>query len=150
MARGLRFSLLIAALMTVAITARADDLPQRFIGVWMAEDTMHPGHAETCSRADYNPGYQGNERIVLIDRKGLTPVEGECRIVSVKAGIAPRDPAPNITSPVTVQMLCTAEGEEKRSPLTAVWAVHSIAGQTIMVQVNVKDPTKIDLYQRCP
>src|ERR1700730_2503162 len=85
-------------------TGFADDLPLRFIGVWMLEDTMHPGHVETCSRADYKPGYQTNDRVVLIDRKGLTPTEGGCRIVSVKDGSPPYPAQPQATDPVTVRL----------------------------------------------
>jgi hypothetical protein len=97
---------LIAALIGLGSAARADDLPQRFIGVWMLEDTMHPGHAETCTRSDYNPGYQTNDRVVLVDRKGLTPMEGGCRIVSIKDGARPYPAQPQITDPVTVRLKC--------------------------------------------
>jgi len=131
-------------------TSLADDLPLRFIGVWLLEDAMHPGHAETCSRADYKPGYQTNDRIVLIDRKGLTPIEGGCRIISVKEGTLPNPRFPQITPAVTVRLMCAAEGEEKESATTAVWSIHSIAGRIIMVQVNAKEPTKVDIYQKCP
>jgi hypothetical protein len=146
----MRIVLAVAILVVCSPSCLADDLPPRFIGVWMLEDTMNPGHIETCKRSDYNPGYQTNDRVVLIDRKGLTPMEGECRIVAVKDGTPPYPAQPRLTDPVTVRLTSAAEGQEKASPATAVWAIHSIAGENIMVQVDVKEPTKINVYQKCP
>jgi hypothetical protein len=142
-------ALVIASLTLSARVGLAAELPQRFLGTWMLEDTMRPGNPERCTRADWKPGYQVNDRVVMVDRKRLSPIEGGCRIISAKEASLPNPRYPQITPPVTVELMCAAEGDEKETPVTSVWSIHSIGGRTIMVHVDAKDPTKIDVYQKC-
>jgi hypothetical protein len=139
---------MLAAIVLLALSRTAcfaGDLPQRFLGFWLLEDTLQPGHVEKCSQKDWRV----NDRVAFVDRKGIQPIEGACRITSVKELPLPNPRFPQITSPVIVGMMCAVEGDVPESPVEAVWSIHSIAGKTLMIHVNVHDPTKIDLYQKC-
>jgi hypothetical protein len=82
-------ALVIAGLTSSTGVSLAADLPQRFLGTWMLEDTMRPGNPERCTRADSKPGYQMNDRVVTVDRQRLSPIEGGCRIISAKEAPLP-------------------------------------------------------------
>lgn len=127
------------------------ELPERFLGVWLFENLKEPNRAEACTSEDWQRRDDTADnigvRLTLIEKDGTTGWETGCKIASVASFEKPYRTFPEHALPIKVSMDCEGEGRSWKE--TANWAVRAIAGQAVMIQVDLQKPNQISVYQRC-